>query len=382
MQSFDDFSLGVKMIKKLTSVLDIGSSKLTVLTGAEGTNKNFIIYGKSDIDYSGFADGEFFEPDTLQEKIGKAIENVELATKFSIKELTVGVPSEFCYSTTKKINVTFATRKKLTKELIDEIYGSSLEHNDAYTPISIKPIYNILDNGKKLINVSNQKSTKITSFVNVIYARNEFVELFNKALAGLGILKVNYVCSALCEINYLLGELPTEAMIIDIGYLTTSVAVAKGAGLLNLFSFSQGGAHIMSDLAECLNITYKEAEDLKRSVILTLQPTTNDYYETSNVGKTRKIVTKIANEIVCDRLDTIAYTINACLEKCDIQDYMTIYLTGGGISQIKGAKDFLSEKIGQNIGLISPQIAEFSKPYHSSPISLLVCAIRQKNNCF
>lgn len=370
------------MVKKLTSVLDIGSSKLTVLTGADGTNKNFIIYGKSDIEYSGFSEGEFFEPENLEEKIGKAIENVELATKFAIKELTIGVPAEFCYSTTKKINVTFATRKKLTKELIDEIYASSLEKSEEYTPISIKPIYNILDNGKKLITINNQKSTKLTSFVNIIYARNDFVEMFNKSLASLGILKVNYVCSALCEVNYLLGELTSEAMIIDIGYLTTSVAVAKGFGITNLFSFSQGGAHIMSDLAECLNITFKEAEDLKRNIILTLQPTTNDYYETSNLGKTRKIVTKIANEIVCDRLDIIAYTINACFQKCEVEDYMPIYLTGGGISQIKGAKDFLSEKIGQNIGLISPQIAEFSKPYHSSPISLLVCAIKQKNNAF
>lgn len=365
------------MKQQLSSILDIGSSKLSVLTGTKGCNQNFVVYGKSDVEYNGFSDGEFFEPELLKERIGKAIENVELLTGLAIKELTVGIPTEFCFSLTKKINVTFPSRKKLKPEILQEIYESAFEQMEGYLPLSVEPIYNILDDGKKLIDVSNKKTSKLTAFINCIYARSDFIELFNYLLGELGIVKVDYVCSSLSETQFLLGQLTSEAMIIDLGYLTTSVAVAKGNGLVNLFSFSLGGAHIIADLCECLNLTFKEAEELKNNIVLSLQPNTTDIYETSHLGRNRKIFTKIANEIVEDRLNYIASTINVCIQKCQNKDYMPIYLTGGGISQIKGAKEILSEKLGQNIGLIYPQVIEFNKPYYSSLISLLNYSLTQ-----
>lgn len=369
------------MAKNIASVLEIGSSKISVLVGTEGTNHTFVIYGKSDVDYSGFSNGEFFEEEKLEDVIGKAIENVELATKLTVKELTVGVPAEFCVSTTKKVNITFVSRKKLTKELVQEIYDNAYEEIPEYTLVAIQPIYNILDDGKRLIKIENEKTSKITAFVNTIYIKSKFIEMFNSKLTNLGIVKVNYVCSALTEALYLLcqDELLTNAMLIDIGYLTTSVAVAKGGGLVELCSFSLGGGHIMGDLAECLNITFKEAEELKRKIVLSLQPTANDFYEIQSLGKTKQIFTKLANEIVADRLDMFCSCINTCLKKCQSDEYMPIYLTGGGVSYMKGAKDFISKKIGHNIGLISPPLAEFNKPHLSSLISLLAFAIKDKS---
>ncbi|MDD4815542.1 MAG: cell division FtsA domain-containing protein [Clostridia bacterium] len=368
------------MSKNIASVLEIGSSKISILIGSEGTNHTFVIYGKSDVDYSGFSNSEFFEEEKIDDIIGKAIENVELATKFTVKELTVGVPVEFCISTTKKVNITFVSRRKLTKNLIQEIYESAFEDIADYTLVGIQPIYNILDDGKRLIEVENQKTSKISSFLNLIYIKTSFIEMFNKKLSNLGIVKVNYVCSALAETQYLLcqDELATNAMIIDIGYLTTSVAVAKGGGLLNLYSFSLGGGHIMGDLSECLNINVKEAEELKRQIVLSLKPSANDFYEIHSMGKTKQIFTKLANEIVSDRLDMFCSCINTCLKESQSDEYMPIYLTGGGVSYMKGAKDFISKKIGHNVGLISPPLAEFNKPHLSSLISLLAHSLKDK----
>ena len=208
------------------------------------------------------------------------------------------------------------------------------------------------------------------------FAKKEFIELLNQTLAKLGIVKVKYVASALTETQYLLGDLPSEAMIIDVGYLTTSIAVAKGRGLTHLFSFSQGGAHIMADLAECLELSLKEADDLKRKVVLTLQPSANDYYELSSGMMERKIYVKVANEIVSARLEYIAQLISMCLQKCEIEDYLPIYLTGGGITSIKGAKEILANALGRTVGVISPTIVEYNKPYCSSLISLVHCAIK------
>ena len=69
---------------------------------------------------------------------------------------------------------------------------------------------------------------------------------------------------------YLLSDTKREnpSIIVDCGYLSTSVSITKGNGLLSLNSFSVGGAQVTSDLSECLKISYNEAEELKKQIIL------------------------------------------------------------------------------------------------------------------
>ena len=136
----------------------------------------------------------------------------------------------------------------------------------------------------------------------------------------------------------------------------------------------------MGDLAECLNITYQEAEQLKRKIVLSLNPSVNDCYETNCAGVAKKLPIKMTNEIVMARLDMIA----SCLKKCitlysqEVDDLLPIYLTGGGVSFIKGAKDYLSKCIGRNIELIAPPLPELNKPSYSSILGLLSYGIKEE----
>jgi len=54
------------MAKNTVSVLDFGSSKLTLLVGNRTVNNNFNIISSSDIEYAGFMNGEFLEEENLQ----------------------------------------------------------------------------------------------------------------------------------------------------------------------------------------------------------------------------------------------------------------------------------------------------------------------------
>lgn len=315
----------------------------------------------------------------LESIITDLIKELKTKTKIKIKELTISVPSEFCISKTKKISITFATTKKLTKSLIDEIYANASEQIKDYSLINISPVYNILDNEVKVIELkSNLKTLKLTSYVSTIYAQNTFLKNMNNILANLGVLKVNYVSSIFCEALYLINPKTIEnnVMLIDIGYLTTSVAVLKGKGLTLLNSFSMGGGHIMGDLAERINLTVKQAEILKRKIVLSLNPTTYDYYEIKESDeKIKKINIVMANQIVIDRLNVFASLISKCIDACysssDNEKNMPIYLTGGGILFIRGAKEYLSTILNRKIDLIAPPIVEFNKPTDSSVIALL-----------
>ena len=370
------------MAKSYVSVLDIGSSRVSVLVGTSGINSTFVIKGQGEASYAGFGEGEFYEPEKLGTVISSAITRAEENAGYAIRHLYVGIPAEFCNCVCKTISSTFSTRKKISQEVLSEHYEKAYEDKENQTLISCNAIYNILDDGKRALNPTGCKTSKITSMISLIFAQDDFINTINKILQSLGVERVTYVSSSLCEAQYVLEpEARTGAgMLIDIGYITSSVAVVRGQGLLMLNSFSLGGGHIMADLAECLNISFAEAEQLKRRIVLSLNPTEKDFYELPGAGATKQIPIKMANEIVMARLDMIC----TCIQKCislyakETADYIPLFLTGGGVCYIKGAKDYIAKRLGRNVELAFPPLPELNKPSYSSILGLLSYAIKEE----
>ena len=193
---------------------------------------------------------------------------------------------------------------------------------------------------------------------------------------------VEYVSSALSESLYLLDPeiRDSGAILIDIGYLSSFVAYVKGDGILNLKAFSVGGGHISADLCQVLQLSFKEAENLKRKVVLSLAADDNDYYEVNVNGNITPVSAKLTNEIVASRLDDIVNLINRCLIKMKGNNYLPIYLTGGGICLVKGGKDYLSKGIGENIEIITSNVPQMNRPNYSSILGLLDIALKEKKN--
>ena len=203
----------------------------------------------------------------------------------------------------------------------------------------------------------------------------------NSLLKNIGITTVEYLSSPLCEALYLLPQERREetAVLIDCGYIATSVAVVKGQGLISLKSFAVGGGHISADLMECLHISFDEAEQLRKQLVLSVVPSSNDDYELMRNSGIFPVSMKQANEITNDRIEMIATLIKKCLQK----DFETIpsmpfYLTGGGISYIKGGKDVLSKYMGVNVSVLCPNDVHFAKPHYSSLLGILSKAINQE----
>ncbi len=149
-----------------------------------------------------------------------------------------------------------------------------------------------------------------------------------------------------------------------------------------LNSFSLGGGHICGDLAQCLQIPFASAEQLKSKIVLSVSPNQNDVYEVMVQNKVTPISMNFTNSVVCDRIDMIASAINKCLLLCkqEYPEYIDVYLTGGGISYIKGAKDKLSKRIRKNVKLIATNDAQLNKPHLSSSVGLLDMALKKEEN--
>ena len=366
------------------SVMDIGTSKIAVLTGNRGINDTLKIIASSMQEYAGYYNGEFVEPEKLNDDISNALAKAEINAGVKIKKLFVGVPADFCTCITKQFMQNFTDKIKIEQDDVLEIYqqANELKNNEKYILISCSPIYFVLDDGRKVINPIGEKTSRISGEISYIYAEKEFISKINIALRQFGIGSVEYLSTTLSENIYLLNEANRQnaSIIVDCGFVSTSVSITKGNGLLSLNSFSVGGGQITSDLSDCLKIAYKEAEELKKQIILSVVPQLSDGYEIKKTNQTSLISMAEANDIVCARLEMICSLINKCLTASQKKDLykMPFYLTGGGICFIKGAKDYLSKYFGVNVEILSPPNLQLSKPNYSALLGLLNSAINQE----
>ena len=252
------------MPKSKATVVDIGSKSISVLIGSKGVNNTFVIHGYGESDYAGYYEGEFLEEENLKEVFSKVLFDAQSSANVCIDKLYVGVPANFSYCKTKTLTQSFGQKVKILEQDLAEIYKRADDfenHNQDSVLISCSPINFVLDDGRKTINPIGQKSTKITATVSLVYAEKTFIEKINSLLKSIGISTVEYLSSPLCESLYLLNEdrRLEGAVLIDCGYIETSVSTIKGEGLLDLKSFAVGGGHISADLMECLNISFNDA---------------------------------------------------------------------------------------------------------------------------
>lgn len=372
------------MSGKFISVIDFGSSKIKVMVGKSSVNNNFNICSTGESNYGGFMDGEFLEPSSLQNCIMTAINSATVNLDQKIDKLYIGVPAEFCFCAKKKYALNFKYKTKISQKHIDLLFNNSAENeeDDTHTIISKSPISLIIDDNytTQVIPIGEHVSS-ISVDASVIYAENSFIDNINCILDELKIKDREYICSALAEGMYLLDEevRKSGAVIIDCGYITTNVAYIKGDGLLELKSFSLGGGHITGDLSEILKLSFIQAENLKRKLLLTVQPSAMDYYDVVVNGKMQKIDAKTANDIASSRIDLIVETLKKCIEQFSnkIGENTPIYLTGGGLSYIKGIRDYLFKNLHRKITIAMPEPMQLAKPDMSSIVSLLDTAINQ-----
>lgn len=365
------------MAKKDIAILDIGSSSITTLVGERGVNGTFRIKGKGTADYAGFADGAFLEPEQLKFAIGLSVSNAETSSGVKISELFVGVPGEFSSVVTKEVCINFNKKKKINSTDIDQLFyvGNEYRKHPTHSVINQAAIYFSLDSASRLIDPVGLHSTKLKGLVSYTLAENNFLDFLLDTTQDIGIRKVYFVSSCLAEVLYLFDPPVRDryVLLVDCGYITTSVMLGRGDGLLFLNSFSLGGGYVTADLSQCLKISFGAAESLKRKIDLSWNPKEHDTYEVQVNDYISPISAQTANGIAEDRIGMIGEYVEKCLSRCefDFPEYIPVYLTGGGLNFMKGAKEILSKKLGRKVELVAPTLPHTNRPDYSTEIGVL-----------
>ena len=350
------------MLSKLKFVLDVGSSCLRLLAVTKFANKQIIV-AEDSIFYDGFLDGEFLSPDELGNELQTLIERMSKKLKKTITSIIVGVPSDMCVCVCKRISRKYVGLHKIVDADLKLLYESNAEFggSEEYSVISYSPMQCVLDDNYKTLTPVGGKTSSLILDASYILVKNSFIQLFTEKFTALKVENIEFVCLALgqamnCEP---VKNDKKPIAVVDVGHITTSVCVYKGEGLALLTSFSIGGGHISSDLMQVLGLNFKDAELIKRKVILTIDSRRNDYYEMCCNGSLIKAPINITNQVVRSRIETIAKVIKDILSMDDVFKDIDIYLTGDGISNFKGVKNIIKDITKLNV-------FEYKIPFNNS----------------
>lgn len=374
------------MAKTCVTVVEIGSSKLSCVVAQRGVNGIFNIKAKASVEYAGFFEGEFIEKAFLEDSVKTLFEQIRSVYKKKIDKIYVGVPAEFSKVTSAKEQVNFKFKRSVREKDIKLLTTSASQKIDVEDMeiLSVNPIHFTLDDNRQTNQPLKLKASRISAEFSVILAQSMFIQTFNKIWTRIEIEQVEYLSEPFCESMFILEKEERErtCIVVDVGARSTSVAFVKGDGLTNLTSFSMGGSYITSDLSEACEISYNDARNLKKQIVLSLKGEDEDFYELITLGgKVLKIPMNYANEAVCYRLELIAKTVNECIRLFakEYVPYYPIYLCGAGVSKIRGGKDFFAKCIGRNISYGVPPIPAIDKPENASLFGLVNKALEE--NC-
>lgn len=363
-------------------VVDVGSSKLRAIYAGRGINNTFNIKGYKEYEYDGFYQGEFIRPEKISPVLQQITSELDVSRAKELDKIYIGVPAEFSSVKCTEVSINFGMRRKVKQSDIDSLFymASEKAKDSSVEVVSVNPISYTIDDGRVTLEPVGENALSITANLSIVYADKKFIEMFNTMVASLNYSSVEYLSEPLAQSLFIIPKDKREdlALLIDVGDLTASTSFVKGNGLYALTSFSRGGGFITNDLSDAFDISINEADKLKRQIVLSLKGKQSDFYElTADVGKVIKIPLNSANEVVGYRIDEIAEVISKCvqLNTKEFLTYLPVYLTGAGISKIKGGRDYLGKCLGRNVSYGLPPLPGKDKPELASILSLTNSAL-------
>ena len=351
------------MAKKELFAIDIGSGKIRGAYAIVDENRNIIVRSIADSQYAGYTDGELLEPDNLQDDLQKVLNRLIENTEKDIKHLVVGVPSEFCGIVVKQVETFYSKPTLITDASVNSILEQA--KNDLILEdhrILHADYVSFLDeDGDEISNPIGKAELMLRMEVSFAYATNEFCTYVENCLSNLGIDSVEFVASPLAQAQCLFTNSEREdgVLFMDNGFISSFVATIKGNGLTSLTSFSLGGAHISALLMDNLNIPYKQADELKHKILLTVNPIELDFYESDNVNSFLPIPARQVNRYVKLKVQQMANIAQKCLDhiRFDWLDEETnLFMTGSGLASIKGSREILGESLKRNVETVKSSI--------------------------
>lgn len=374
------------MKNESVAILDIRSNEVSFLLGAKGVNGTFVFSGMHSEKYEGYCLDGFFDEDSFCRAVVRAIGTVQQNYEGTIGAIHVGVPSPFVSVVTKGHTMSFHSKRKLTAQDVDALYESGL--NDLAMQgrcIRRSAMYFTLGDNRKYFSANDLYGVPTTMLKGALcyyFVSEYFYGFITELLQSMGFNDVKFIPSTLAQSIYLLPQKKREgyAFLLDIGFVTSSISVVYGNGIVHEENFNCGIASVLVGLIETLGIEFPVAEEMLALANISGGNVPKDLTYYTELDERSFSVQKI-NDVIKMGLDELCERIDVFLrryyrEKASVaMSVNPISVTGEGVSGIKGAAEHIAKRVSWLTETVYPDLPYYDKPTCSSRIALLNMAL-------
>lgn len=378
------------MRNESVAILDIRSFELTFFIGSKGVNDTFVFHGSNTQSYDGFtSDGFVGNEESLQKAIETAVMSVCKNFDGTIKEIYVGVPSAFVSVATKGHTISFPSKRKLCGQDVQALYESGL--NELLVNkrcICRSAMYFTLGDNRKYYDAKELYGVPTTLLQGALcyYLIHEnFEDAITRILRGLDFEKIHFLPLSLAQTRYLLSAKRKEgyAVLLDVGFFTSTVSVVYGDGVVHEETLDFGIAAVLYDIMQKLNVSPETAREILSVANVTDGLVPADLLWTNERGDCSVPVHEI-NTVVKDSLDVFCENVQTFFQKYYEGKEKTVFgihpisVTGEGAVAIEGFAERLASRLCHLTETVYPRLPYYDKPQYASQISLLYTALAER----
>lgn len=367
-------------MKTQIAAIDFGTSKIVTIVAQSGGISRVDIIGSGTVPYAGFSDGDWNEPEALIEAVRDSVAAAELEANSKIRELYVGVPGDYVHVATGEAEIEFTgpiTENEVNR--VQDLVADKLRvvEKGGYV-LHRSPAWFSVDDGKKTMEPIGAAGSRLRARVSFMVADPVFVDDVAELMGAHGITVAGFLSPMLGEGMLLLSleDRDRVAMLVDVGYLSTEVAVVEGDAVVYHAMLKAGGGYMAAELAQGLKLPMRMAEQLKRAYLFNPDEFDQDDFYTAYDDDDRRIDFPRAavSRLMEASMDELCGLIDKTL-KNDAAQYFgprsQIYLTGGGIALMRGGREYLAARIGRPVKVPAQKTAKLNSPVYASALGLV-----------
>lgn len=367
-------------MKTQIAAIDFGTSKIVTIVAQSGGISRLDIIGSGTVPYAGFSGGDWNEPDVLTDAVRDSVAAAELEANAKIREVYVGVPGDYVHVATGEAEIELTgpiTEDEINR--VQDLVADKLRvvEKGGYV-LHRSPAWFSIDDGKKTMEPMGGTGARLRARVSFMIADPVFVDDAAELMGMLGITVLGFLSPMLgeCLLFLSLEDRDRIAMIVDVGYLTTEVAVVEGDAVVYHAMLGSGGGFMTAALAEGIKLPMHMAEQVKRAYLFNPDEFDQDnfYSAYDNDGRRVDVQRVSVSRNMDEAMDELCDLIDKTL-KNDAAQYFgprsQIYLTGGGIALMRGGREYLAARVGRPVKVPAQKTAKLNSPVYASALGLV-----------
>jgi cell division protein FtsA len=352
--------------------IDIGASKVCCCLGQINKFNQVEILNSSSVPCDGVKKGKIVSVDAVSRAIRFAVNDIETMQEFLIKSAYVNIVGKY-------VSI-FKTKYSIKLE--DKYEGVAQRHIDTI----IKSVGEIeIPEGQQIIDIVPSKFTtdtrvtddpigiftdKLEAELDVIIADKDAVKLVGVAMQKAGLMIDGIVINGFAMKDIMLTDEEKEkgVLLLDIGIGHIDISVFKNNGIIFTDSIPIGGDTITNDISIGLDISWQEADKLKKQYGLSnVSYIDNDYSITlttySGEEKTKTVKCSELVEIIEARVNEMFALVKNIVNNNRLQDIIqSCVISGQGVNSINRIEKTAEEILRTKVRFGNSKTANLIKP--------------------